>query len=60
MGLHDLDWIQSHLPDDRSVSVADVSSGQCCIGLWGPRARDLLSGVCEDDVSDGRIPVHDR
>ena len=56
MGLHDLDWIQSHLPDDRSVSVADVSSGRCCVGLWGPRARGLLSRVCEDDVSDGGFP----
>ena len=56
MGLHDLDWIQSHLPDDRSVSVADVSSGRCCIGLWGPRARDVLSRVTEDDVSNEGFP----
>ena len=56
MGLHDLDWIRSHLPDDRSVSVADVSSGQCCLGLWGPRSRELLSRVCEDDVSDAGFP----
>ena len=45
MGLHDLDWIRSHLPDDGSASVADVSSGRCCIGLWGPRARELLGSV---------------
>ncbi len=56
MGLHDLDWIRSHLPDDRSVSVADISSGQCCLGLWGPRSRELLSRVCEDDVSDAGFP----
>ena len=56
MGLHDLDWILSHLPDDRSASVADVSSGLCCIGLWGPKARDLLSEVCEDDLSNGGFP----
>ncbi len=56
MGLHDLDWIQTHLPDDRSASVADVSSGLCCVGLWGPRARDLLGRVCEDDVSDDGFP----
>ena len=56
MGLHDLDWIRSHLPDDGSVSVADVSSGRCCVGLWGPRARDLLSRVCESDVSDAGFP----
>ena len=56
MGLHDLDWVRTHLPDDRSTSVADVSSGSCCIGLWGPRARELLSRVSEDDVSDDGFP----
>ena len=33
-----------------------MSSAYCCIGLWGPRARDLLSRVCEDDVSDAAFP----
>ena len=56
MGLHDLAWIEARLPDDGSASVADVSSGRCCIGLWGPRARDLLSRVCDDDVSDDGFP----
>ena len=56
MGLHDLAWIEAHLLDDGSVSVTDVSSGRCCIGLWGPRARDLLSRVCDDDVSDSGFP----
>ena len=56
MGLHDLAWIEAHLPDDGSVSVTDVSSGRCCIGLWGPRARDLLSRVCDDDVTDDGFP----
>ena len=56
MGLHDLGWIQAHLPDDDSVSAADISAGQCCVGLWGPRARDLLSQVCEDDVTDTGFP----
>ena len=56
MGLHDLDWIESHLPADGSVSVHDVSSGLCCIGLWGPRARDLLSRVCDDDLTNDGFP----
>ena len=56
MGLHDLEWIRSHLPRDHSVSLVDVSSEYCCLGLWGPRARDLLSAVCEDDLSNGGIP----
>ena len=56
MGLHDLDWIRAHLPDDGSVSLSDVSSGQCCVGLWGPRARDLLSRVCDADLSNAGFP----
>ena len=56
MGLQDLDWIQSQIPDDLSVSVADVSSGRCCVGLWGPRARDLLNQVCDHDLSNGGFP----
>ena len=56
MGLHDLDWIEAHLPDDGSARVDDVSAGRCCIGLWGPRARDLLSRVCDDDVTNEGFP----
>ncbi len=56
MGLHDLEWIRAHLPDDGSVAVNDISSSQCCIGLWGPRARDLLSRVCADDLSNEGFP----
>ena len=56
MGLHDLEWIRSHLPHGRSVSLNDVSADYCCIGLWGPMARELLSAVCEDDVSNGAFP----
>ena len=56
MAVHDLDWIRAHLPSDGSASVADVSSAQCCVGLWGPRARDLLSRVCDADISNAAFP----
>ena len=56
MGLHDLDWIETHLPGDDSARVADISSTLCCIGLWGPRARDLLERVCDEDVTDEGFP----
>ena len=41
-GQHDLAWIRSHAPDDGSVRVEDVTSRYACLGLWGPRARELL------------------
>ena len=53
---HDLAWIKSHLPDDGSVSLTDVSSSLCCIGLWGPRARDLAQSVTDHDLSNESFP----
>lgn len=34
------------------VQVRDVTGGTCCIGLWGPLARDLVSTVSSDDFSN--------
>jgi glycine cleavage system aminomethyltransferase T len=34
------------------VHITDTTGGTCCVGLWGPRARDVLSAVTTDDVSD--------
>ena len=47
----DVDWLLRHLPTDRSVDVRDVTAGTCCLGVWGPRASDLLQSVCRDDLS---------
>jgi glycine cleavage system aminomethyltransferase T/glycine/D-amino acid oxidase-like deaminating enzyme len=41
-GQHDAAWIRSHAPSDGSVSVEDVTSKYGCLGLWGPRAREIL------------------
>jgi 4-methylaminobutanoate oxidase (formaldehyde-forming) len=35
------------------VTVRDVTSSMACLGLWGPRARDVLAAVCPDDLSFG-------
>ncbi|MFC5947380.1 FAD-dependent oxidoreductase [Pseudonocardia lutea] len=35
------------------VSVRDVTAGTCGVGLWGPRALDVLSSVSTDDLSFG-------
>ncbi|HSK51786.1 MAG TPA: FAD-dependent oxidoreductase [Clostridia bacterium] len=47
----DLDWLERHAPRDGSVLVRDVTAGTCCIGLGGPRARDVLAALTDDDVS---------
>jgi glycine cleavage system aminomethyltransferase T/glycine/D-amino acid oxidase-like deaminating enzyme len=50
-GRHDLSWIRRHAGDD--VLVEDVTSRWACVGLWGPRARDVLAGACTDDLTFG-------
>ncbi|MGH2483425.1 MAG: GcvT family protein [Candidatus Limnocylindria bacterium] len=55
-GNHDRGWIRSHAPEDGSVQVADVTSAWACLGLWGPRARDIVASVSADDVSNEAFP----
>ncbi|MGX1761292.1 GcvT family protein [Streptomyces lydicus] len=57
----DLDWLLRHAPDggpSRSgeagsggVQVRDITPGTCCIGVWGPLARDLVQPLTRDDFS---------
>ncbi len=44
-GNHDREWIRRHLPADGSVQVHDTTSQWACFGIWGPRARDVLSAA---------------
>ena len=56
VGTHDIAWMRRHLPADGSVSLVNRTSGLCCVGLWGPRARDVLASVTESDVSNEAFP----
>ncbi|HEY5057550.1 MAG TPA: FAD-dependent oxidoreductase [Gaiellaceae bacterium] len=40
-GQHDLAWIRQHAPE--GVAVDDVTSAYACLGLWGPKAREILA-----------------
>ncbi|HYS29022.1 MAG TPA: FAD-dependent oxidoreductase [Candidatus Limnocylindria bacterium] len=56
VGMHDLAWMRSRLPADHSVRLENLTSGWCCIGVWGPRARDLVQPLAQEDVSNGAFP----
>lgn len=34
------------------VQVRDTTGGTCCIGLWGPLAREVVSAISQDDFSN--------
>lgn len=56
VGMHDLAWLRQNAPTDGSVTITDVTSRYAALGLWGPRARDVLQAVTESDVSNAAFP----
>ncbi len=57
-GNHDIGWIRKQLWDwsGDPVEVRDVTPALACFGLWGPRARDILSSTTTADLSNDAFP----
>jgi glycine cleavage system aminomethyltransferase T len=53
-GGRDAKWISDRLPAD--AQLADVSSAWATIGLWGPRAADVLAAVRKDGDQEPPLP----
>jgi 4-methylaminobutanoate oxidase (formaldehyde-forming) len=53
----DLGWLRLHVrPADGPVALRDETDELAVIGLWGPRARDVLAAVSSDDVGNAALP----
>jgi glycine cleavage system aminomethyltransferase T len=52
-GRADAKWFTDRLPEDGATTLTDRTDDISTIGLWGPRARDILASLTTDDVSDG-------
>jgi glycine cleavage system aminomethyltransferase T/glycine/D-amino acid oxidase-like deaminating enzyme len=50
-GMMDLKWFAGHLPREGAAVISDQTSAWTTLGLWGPRARDVLAAVASGDVS---------
>jgi 4-methylaminobutanoate oxidase (formaldehyde-forming) len=55
-GQHDLAWIRQHAPEDGPVRIVDVTSQHACVGLWGPKAREILQPLTAADLSNDAFP----
>ena len=51
-GMADRKWFTDQLVDDGATTLTDRTDDVSTIGLWGPRARDILASLTPDDVSD--------
>ncbi len=49
--LHDLEWLEKHLPQGTRISVKNVTDAFACQILSGPNARAILADVTDADLS---------
>jgi len=52
----DLGWLRMHVAEDEEVELREASEDLAVIGLWGPRAPDVLAAASEDDLSERAFP----
>jgi glycine cleavage system aminomethyltransferase T len=55
-GMRDWKWFGDHLPADDSVQLFDATSAWGTLGVWGPRARDLMRSLTQSDLSNAAFP----
>lgn len=47
----DVDYLRRQAPAEGGVDIRDITGATCCVGLWGPRARDVVQALSADDFS---------
>ncbi|MCK6450741.1 MAG: FAD-dependent oxidoreductase [Alphaproteobacteria bacterium] len=52
----DFDWIARNIPSGMHAAVRDVTHENAVLALMGPRAREVLAAVTNDDVSNAALP----
>jgi 4-methylaminobutanoate oxidase (formaldehyde-forming) len=53
---HDLDWISRSIPDGLDARLIDVTSSYAVLSVMGPRSRDVIQSLTEDDFSNAGFP----
>ena len=53
----DLGWLRlERREEDGPVEIRETTEELCVVGMWGPRARDVLEATTDDDVSEEGFP----
>ncbi|MBU2327530.1 MAG: FAD-dependent oxidoreductase [Alphaproteobacteria bacterium] len=53
-GVRDGNWVSRHLPE--GVILSDVTNRFATLNICGPRAREVLQSVSDDDLSNAAFP----
>lgn len=54
--VRDADWLRRHTEPGWHAEVVDVSSAYAVVGVMGPRSRELLARLTDDDMSPDAFP----
>ncbi len=54
--VRDLAWLKRHIPDDAHCIALDVTSGEACLAVMGPKARAVLQPLTTADLSNAAFP----
>jgi 4-methylaminobutanoate oxidase (formaldehyde-forming) len=55
-GVRDAQWITRHLPKDGSAALRDVTEVWATINICGPKSREILQSVTDEDISNAAFP----
>lgn len=53
-GVRDSGWVRRHLPDH--ITMRDVTGSFATLNICGPRSREILASVTDEDVSNDALP----
>ncbi len=53
---HDAHWIRTNVPAGLDAHLVDVTSAYAVISVMGPAARDVLSALSADELSNAAFP----
>ena len=53
---HDFDWIARNIPADLDARLDDVTSQFAVLVLMGPKAREILGALTDEDLSNAAMP----
>ncbi|KAI5738178.1 hypothetical protein M8J77_003944 [Diaphorina citri] len=45
------EWMKNHLPTKHYITLSDVTSKYTVINVVGPKAKQLLSELCDEDIN---------
>ena len=55
-GQHDLAWMRRQIGAHERVRITERTGSLFALGLWGPRAREILGAVTDADLGNDAFP----